>query len=108
MRYGTSSRRVMSGFPADRTDGGVPDPSAAGYFGGGAPTTASIAWASSRCPAGEGWMLQVPSGSLISSPAAHGEPPKAIDGPWKAAKPSATFPPKAVVTPAITALSSLI
>jgi hypothetical protein len=29
-------------------------------------------------------MLQVPSGSLISSPAAHGEPPKAADGPSKA------------------------
>jgi hypothetical protein len=36
-------------------------------------------------------MLQVPSGSLISSPAAHREPPKA-------AKPSATFPPDFSVT----------
>src|SRR5215467_10149858 len=83
-------------------------PLGAGYFGGRGAATFSMAWASNRCPAGEGWMLQVPSGSLISSPAAHGEPPKAADGPWKAAKPSATFPPKAVVTPAITALSSLI
>src|SRR5215472_4099397 len=74
----------------------------AGYFGGRAPAASSMAWASSRCPADEGWMLQVPSGSLISSPAAHGEPPKAADGPWKAAKPSATFPPKASVTDAIT------
>lgn len=32
-------------------------------------------------------MLHVPSGSLISSPAAHGEPPAATDGPWQAAKP---------------------
>jgi O-methyltransferase involved in polyketide biosynthesis len=43
-------------------------------------------------------MLQVPSGSLISSPAAHEEPPKAADGPSKAAKPSATFPPDFSVT----------
>src|SRR5262252_6431326 len=87
---------------------GTPACSASSYFDGAGPTTASIAWASSKCPAGEGWMLQVPLGSLISSPAAHGEPPKATDGPWKAAKPSATFPPKAPVTPAITELSSLI
>jgi hypothetical protein len=51
-------------------------------------------------------MLQVPSGSLISSPAAHGEPPKAADGPSKAAKPSATFPPNFSVTDAIAELSA--
>ena len=35
-------------------------------------------------------MLQLPAGRTgISSPAAHAEPPKAADGPWKAANPSA-------------------
>src|SRR5262249_62280639 len=47
----------------------------AGYFGGGVPTTFSLAWASNRCPAGEGGMLEVPSGRLISCHAALGGPP---------------------------------
>jgi hypothetical protein len=37
-------------------------------------------------------------GKLDKHPAAHGEPPKAADGPSKAAKPSATFPPNFSVT----------
>ena len=53
-------------------------------------------------------MLQVPLGSLISSPAAHEEPLKAADGPSKVAKPSATVPPKDSVTDAITESSSLV
>ena len=53
-------------------------------------------------------MLQVPPGSLISSPAAHGEPPKAADGPSKAAKPSATFPPNFPVTDAIAEFSASV
>src|SRR5262249_32158143 len=77
-----------------------------GYFGGRSPATSSMAWASSRCPAGEGGVLQVPLGSLISSPAAHGEPPAGEDGPSQAVRPSATFPPKVSVTFAITESSS--
>jgi transcriptional regulator with XRE-family HTH domain len=76
--------------------------------GFGCYMTSSIALASKRCPAGEGCLLQVPSGSLISSPAAHGEPPKAADGPSKAAKPLATFPPNFSVTDAITELSASV
>ena len=53
-------------------------------------------------------MLQVRSGSLISSPAAHGEPPKAADGLLKAVKPSATFPPNFSVTDAIAEFSALV
>src|ERR1700748_447423 len=86
----------------------VPASSHGHAYGARAPATSSMALASNRCPACEGWMLQVPSGSLISSPAAQGEPRKAADGPSKAAKPSATFPPNFSVTDAIAELSASV
>jgi hypothetical protein len=46
-----------------------------------APIAWAIAVASSCWPVGDGWMLHVPLGSLISSPAAHGSPPDAADSP---------------------------
>jgi len=56
------------------------------------------------------WLEQVGDGlaKKVSSPAAHGEPPKAADGPSKAAKPSATFPPNFSVTDAIAELSASV